>query len=114
MARSGSEKRQRQHKVGVRLTDQEYALIKAQADRAGVSMADVFRYGALNMPPLRASRHPSVDRQEICRLIAVFGQVADGLHELELAGASPPEIEAMQRDVADLRAAALEALGRLP
>jgi len=114
MARSGSEKRQRKRKIGVPLTDQEYALIKAQADRAGVSMADVFRHGALNMPPLRASRHPSVDRQEICRLIAVFGQVADGLHALELAGASPLEIEAMQRDVADACGRALEALGRQP
>lgn len=112
MAGSGSENRHRSVTLKFRATEQEAALIREQAGRAGVSVAAALRYAALNMQPLRASRNPSLDRQEICRLTGALGALAQALREAQITGVSPLAIEAMQDDLAELRAATLEALGR--
>lgn len=112
MAGSGSENRQCQRKIGVRLTDEQYAIVKEQAERAGVSMADVFRYAVFDMTPLRASRNPSVERTDLCQNTAALGHLAQAVRELAISGASALEIEAMQRDIADACRKNMKALGR--
>lgn len=44
MTHSGSENRQRQVTLKARFTDAEAALIREQADRAGVTVASLIRY----------------------------------------------------------------------
>jgi hypothetical protein len=117
MARSGSENRQRQRPLKARFTDEEAALIEEQADRAGVSVAALIRHAVLNQPPLRASRQPSINQQEAARLLGKLGQLAAVLRSYQSV-TNPGEhavlLEAAHRDLADMRVALFQALGREP
>jgi Mobilization protein NikA len=117
MAGSGSEKRQRQVTLKARFTDAEAALIREQADRAGVSVASVIRYAVLDQTPLRASRTPSVSEEAAARLLGKIGQLATALRGCADAGnpgKTDPRIEAAHRDIAEMRVALFQALGREP
>ena len=117
MARSGSENRQRQIALKARFTEAEAALVRAQADAAGVPVAGLIRYAVLGQTPLRATSTPPADRQEVARLVAALGTLASDLREAaahaddETASAA---VIAAQRDLAELRVAVLRALGREP
>jgi Mobilization protein NikA len=117
MTRSGSEKRQRTVSLSVRLTPEEADLVRANASRAGVSVAGLMRYALLAQSPPRASRQPPLGRQDAARILGMLGRLAGALHEASRtagARASHAEIEAAHRDLADMRAALFEALGRQP
>ena len=117
MASSGSENRQRDKKLSARFNDQEAALIKEQADRAGVSVAALIRYAILDQTPLRKSRAPSVNHEDAARLLGSLGQCATALRqaaEAENSEVNAALIEAVHRDLADMRVALFEALGREP
>lgn len=113
MPGSGTENRQRQISLKARFNEQEAALIRAQADQAGVSVAALIRYAVLEEKPLRASRTPPIDRQQAAQLIASLGALAEAIRQ-----ASPDQknetLESAFRDLAELRALALEAMGRAP
>src|SRR3546814_3384446 len=114
---SGSEKRHRQNPLKARVTDEEAALIQAQADRAGVSVAALIRFAVLNQTPLRASRRPPLDREAAAQILGNIGLLKAALKQAA-EGADDPqcarEIEAACRDIADMRVALFEALGRQP
>lgn len=117
MARSGSEKRQRQHVHKARFDDREDALVREQAARFGVSVASLIRYAVLSLPPLRARRQPQVREQEIARLIGELGALKAALKLAAAKGATREcerHVEAACRDIADMCRAALMALGREP
>lgn len=117
MAKSGSEKRQRQITLKARFNDQEAALIKEQADRAGVTVASVIRYAVLDIPPLRAARSPTVKQELAAQLLGRLGQCAEALRqaaEADNPAINEALIEAAHRDLAEMRAALFEALGRQP
>lgn len=117
MGRSGSEKRQREITLKARFNDEEAALIREQAERAGVSVASLIRFAVLDQTPLRASRRPTVNHEMAARLLAQLGQCATALPQATEAdnGAVHAALtEAAQRDLADMRAALFEALGRQP
>ena len=115
MAASGSENRKRQHILKSRFTDQEAALIREQADRAGVSVAALIRYALLDQTPPRASRQPPAIRKEISRLIGTLGGMTQALREATDAGDRArlaDQIEATHRDISDMCFVCFEALGR--
>ena len=117
MAGSGSEKRQRRVTLKARFNDQEAALIREQADRAGVSVAAVLRYAVLDLPPPRASRRPSLKRQDAAQILGRLGQCAEALRQASTsdnAAVNDAMIEAIHRELADMRVALFEALGRQP
>jgi len=117
MAGSGSENRKRQITLKARFNDQEAALIKEQADRAGVSVAAVIRYAVLDQTPLRKSRAPTVNHEKAAQLLGVLGQCAAALRqaaEADQNGKNAAQIEAAHRDLAEMRVALFEALGREP
>lgn len=117
MARSGSENRQRQITLKARFTEAEAALVKGQAGRAGVSVAALIRYALLDQTPLRAARTPQADTQEIARLIGSLGTVATALRQAAEAGnpaVGEALIDAALRDLSEMRALCLQALGREP
>lgn len=117
MARSGSEKRQREIVLKARFNDAEAALVREQAERAGVSVAALIRFGVLNQTPLRASRRPVMERAEIAQLIGNIGLLKSALLKVADGAASEPcrqDIEAACRDIADMRVALFEALERAP
>lgn len=114
---SGSENRRRQKPLKARFTDEEAALIEEQAARAGISVAALIRFALLNEAPPRASRRPTIDHETAARLLAAIGPLKAALTQAASAPAGEPaarEIEAACRDIADMRVALFEALGRQP
>lgn len=117
MAGSGSENRQRQITLKARFNDQEAALIKEQADRAGVSVAALIRYALLAQTPLRKSRAPAIGHAQAAQLLGSLGQCATALRqaaEADNPAVNSALIEAAHRDLAEMRAVLFEALGRQP
>ncbi|MDG4901420.1 MULTISPECIES: hypothetical protein [unclassified Mesorhizobium] len=117
MAGSGSEKRRRRHVRKARFTDEEAALFDEQAQRAGVSDAELIRYAVFGTPPLRASRQPAINEKIAAQLLGKMGQLASVLRACANA-ADPdeidPRIEAAHRDIAEMRNVLFQALGREP
>jgi hypothetical protein len=114
---SGSENRQRTIALSVRLTPDEAALVHATAGRVGVSVAGLIRYALLQSSPPRASRVPTLGKEEAARLLGTLGTVASALKEAAQSGGAgfdPARVNAMQSDLADMRAVLLETLGRSP
>jgi hypothetical protein len=117
MAGSGSENRKRQVSLKARFTEAEAALIREQADRAGVSVASIIRHAVLGQTPLRAGRQPAVNQELAARLLGKIGQLASALRETPCAdqsGKIDARIEAAHRDIAEMRTALFQALGREP
>jgi hypothetical protein len=117
MARSGSENRQRQITLKARFNEQEAALVKAQADAAGVPVAGLIRYALLDQAPIRATRTPPLDRQSAARILAVLGPLAFYLKEAHAQGNHEHLNEliiAAQRDLVEMRTVLLSSLGREP
>lgn len=114
MARSGSETRRRSVKKGARFTPEEAALIEEQASRCDVSVAALIRHALLDQPPLRASRQPSLEKTQLCQMLGQLGQIATEVRTARVTSENPRLWEAIHRDIADMRGALLEALGRRP
>ena len=117
MAGSGSENRKRQITLKARFNDQETALIKEQADRAGVSVAALIRFAVLGQTPLRKSRAPTINHEKAAQLLGRLGQCAEALRQAAEAdpdGKNADLIEAAHRDLAEMRVALFQALGREP
>lgn len=117
MAGSGSEKRRRKITFKVRATEEEAALIREQAARAGVSVASVFRYGVFDQPPLRKSRQPTINEELGSQLLGMLGRYTAAL-KLAAARGTPglcdEEVKAVCRDNAELRRVWFEAFGKEP
>jgi hypothetical protein len=114
---AGSEKRQRQKIHKARFTDEESALIVEQADRAGVSVASLIRFAVLDIPPLRAARGPTVNHEAAAQLLGKLGQCATALRqaaEADNQAINAALIDAAHRDLAEMRVALFQALGREP
>ncbi len=118
--KSGTETRQRKRMLGVRVTDSEMVEIEAMADRAGLTPASYARSVLLSAPAPRARRRPTIEAETVGRLLGELGKVGSNLnqiaHHLNAGRAEipPAALEAALRDVAVLRTACMEALGRKP
>lgn len=109
--------RQRAISLKARFTDAEAVLIRDQAARTGVSVAALIRYAVLHQHPPKSSRTPPLDREAAAQMIGKLGQVAGALRAAaDRADEAQAHaiIDAAHRDLADMRAALFEALGRLP
>src|SRR5690606_12314000 len=81
MAESGSEKRQRKVIRTVRFTTIEDALLCSNADIAGLTVASYIRKAALDMPPPRGGRCPSIDQKIASQLLAAMGEAATAFRD---------------------------------
>jgi hypothetical protein len=114
---SGSEKRQRQKALRVRLTDDERAALDAASDRAGLSLASYARQVLLAAPPPRQARRPPVEKADLARVLAHIGKVGSNLNQLAHlgnagAGVDGVALAAELGELAVVRAAIMAALGR--
>lgn len=102
----------------IRCTEQERAAIKEAADRAGLSVGAFLRALALGSAGPRAVRRPPIERKELARLLGQLGKIGSNVNQLARAynssGIQPgfPELVGVRRDVAEMRAALIQALGR--
>ena len=114
---SGSENRKRAAVLQARFTPDEAATIRAQAERAGMSVASLIRSAVLEAEPPRATRRPTVNHKAVARLLGELGRVAQAFRQAAKA-ADQREcgalIDAATRDFSELRAVCFEALGREP
>jgi len=79
---AGSEKRQRQNVVRVRLNDTERSEILERADRAGLSVAGYLRTAVLDQPAPRQSRRPPVNKQELAQVLAAIGKLGSNVNQM--------------------------------
>ena len=117
MARSGSDNRQRQITLSARFTREEADLVRAGADKAGVSVAALIRYAILDDAPLPSSRSPSINHQVAGQMLAELARLRQEMRELGDAGLldeDDPRWDAVLRDFAEMRLVWFEALGRAP
>ena len=117
MPNSGSETRQRTVSLSVRLTPVEADLVRSQASRAGTSVAALIRYALLKQTPPRASRQTTANTKELAQLVGMIGLLKSSLKEAAERSNSrqcDAMVDAAFRDIADMRNALFEALGREP
>lgn len=101
----------------LRVSPEEAAEIRHLADRVGLSVSAYLRACGLGQKDIRAVRQPPVNRQLAARLIGELGRLS---HEFRRAVdvADPADcaatIDAVHRDLAELRTLLFEALGREP
>ncbi len=115
--RDKDKKRARPVILQTRMSEDEAALVREKARKFAVSVSAVLRYGALELPPLPASRTPTIDREIAARLLAELGQCTTAFRQATEAGNAQVHaalIEAVHRDLSDMRVALFEALGRQP
>ena len=113
--REKDKKRERPIILQSRMSEDEAALVRDQASRAGVSVSALIRYALLNQTPLRASRQTPANRKETSRLIGTLGALTQALKDAAIAGEQAQlsdQIEAAHRDIADMCFACFKALGR--
>lgn len=115
----GSEKRARTSHLTIRLTPDERAAIDQAADRAGLTAGSYARQVILGAPVPRQVRRPPIERQELARLLGVFGNIGSNINQIARAANSGDEVDALDlgRVLAYLeqtRDALLKALGRDP
>ena len=117
VARSGSDKRQRQMSLSARFNQQEAQAVREAAELAGLPVASLIRERVLGAPAPRARRRPTVNHQVAARVLFELARIAQVLREAQECGAlspSDPRVAAALRDLAELRALCFEALGRQP
>ncbi len=108
----------RTHFIAVRCTAEEHASINAAAAQAGLSVGAFLRSVALGGPGPRAVRRPPVERKELARLTGLIGKLGSNVNQLAYGYNRDrkfpgfPELMAIRRDVAEMRAALMKALGR--
>jgi hypothetical protein len=118
-SRRGSETRQRNKRLVIRLYDAELGEIEAGADRTGLTLATYGRAKLLHGDPPRATRRPPVNAALLAQLLGQVGKVGGNIHQLvravnfgeEILDSEVRPALAAWRQVA---AAIMEALGKEP
>lgn len=116
--RSGSQKRQRQFKIGVGCDAAEFLVIGEKARAAGLSLASYLRACALGSAGPRAQRAPTVNAEALAHATAALNKVGSNLNQLTRAfhsgGAriTAQELFAVLKDVRAAVSRILEIAGR--
>ena len=114
---SGTEKRQRTRLKAVRFTPDELSALEGAAERAGMSVGAYMRSVLLAAPAPRQSRRPPVEKRALAQLLGHIGKLGSNLNQLARYGNLGRLIEDQHlaeasADVAAMRAAVMDALGR--
>jgi hypothetical protein len=117
----GSEKRQRDQLLQIRLSKEEQTLIREAADRVGLSAASHAREVLLATKVIRSVRRPPIDRTAVAQLLAMLGQAATDLRTLarpsSAVGTNDSDRERLADcllHVSEMRDALMSALRRHP
>jgi hypothetical protein len=115
--RSGSENRKRGPKIDFRVTPDEFAQIKAAADRAGESVGSYVRSCSLKTPLRRAVRRPPVATAQLAQLLGMVGSTGGALQRIaqrvdSAESATIAEINAAMTDFREVASMILQTLGK--
>lgn len=116
MAENGNERRQRTRRYSVRFCPMEDAVLHLHAGHAGLTIASYLRRCAIELPPPKAGRGPSVDHQLTVHLLAEIGRLTTAFDRAteSAAGIDGALIETAFRDVSEMRLVLLETVRRAP
>jgi len=96
----------------------EHALLMTRVDLAGLSISAYLKSCALDLPAPRAARRPTLNQQDVARLIGHIGQLAHAFRQARNAEAgllvAADRLETALDDMAELRLLCMKALGRQP
>jgi hypothetical protein len=113
---SGSERRQRVHKVDTRWDGLEHASLAAAAQAVELTKGGYIRALVLGCPGPRSQRAPSVNAQALAKATAALNKVGSNLNQISRvlnaagAGVTTQECHAAFNDVRAAAAAILEAV----
>jgi len=101
----GSETRQRNKSVLVRLTEEERAKLEARAQEAGLSVGAFVRKAALGSAGPRIRRAPVADTDELRRLRGELGKIGNNINQLapHLNAGESGSARAVEETLAELR-----------
>jgi uncharacterized protein (DUF1778 family) len=118
---SGSETRQRNQLLQIRLSKEEWTQICEAADRVGLSPSSHARAVLLASKVIRSVRRPPIDRTAVAQLLAILGQAATDLRTLarpsSAVGANDNDRDKLAdclSQVSEMRDALMGALRRHP
>ncbi len=80
--RSGSQKRQRERKIGVAVDASEFVIIDDKARAAGMSLSGFARAAMLGSPGPRAQRAPTVNAEALALATAALNKVGSNLNQI--------------------------------
>ncbi len=104
--------------ITVRCTASDYEIIAGGSEAAGLSIGGFLRALGTGSPGPRAVRRPTVDRVMLAQLLGEIGKLGSNVNQItKLANTvkDPPrwfELNLMRKDIAALRSAVMQALGR--
>lgn len=118
---TGSEKRQRQRVISFRVEPAEHERIKAEAERAGVTLGTFARDILIGTEAPRRVRRPPAEKAELVRILAELGKIGSNVNQIAAkanAGAlrvlDPLALSELQDELEEIRDALMRALGRQP
>lgn len=118
---TGTEKRQRQRVISFRVDPSEYDRIKAEADRAGVTVGTFARDILIGAHAPRRVRRPPAEKAELARILGEMGKIGSNLNQLAakanigvLRVLDPLTLAQLQDDLDEMRDDLMRALGRQP
>lgn len=113
---SGSDKRHRGVTLSARFSDEEAAVVRQAADRAGLSVASLIRAGVLDEDRRpRAARRPPLSLAQLSLILLALGPVADSLRQIAgkaEIGHNDPGLKEAFAQLADLSGTCLQLMGR--
>ena len=118
---SGTETRQRGRVISFRVEPAEHERIKAEADRAGVTVGTFARDVLIGAQAPRRVRRPPAEKAELVRILAELGKIGSNVNQLAAKANSgtlrvldPLVLPELQDELEELRDALMRALGRQP
>ncbi|GEP60432.1 hypothetical protein [Reyranella soli] len=87
---------------------------RARVEKSGLTAGAFITQSVFGGPAPRQSRRPAVEHRTVARLLAETAQVNAQLQTLAAGGHDPAALESAVRELREIRAACLEALGRSP
>jgi hypothetical protein len=121
---SGSERRQRQCRLTIRFSEQEYASLSRAASACGLAASSYARALLIGAKPLPSARRPVIEKELLAQVLGRLGGIGTSLNQIasvmshntarahSVIARLAPEITAALGDLAGSRDALLEALAR--
>jgi len=107
-------------RIAVRVTDDQWGKLDTKAAARGLKIGGYLRTVALGSAGARTMKRASAERVELARLLGELGKLGSNVNQIAKAfnstGAvpTPPELTAMQTDIAAMRSAVMTALSCEP
>lgn len=104
--------------ISVRCTPADREMMEEGAESAGLAVGSFLRALGVGSPGPRAVRRPGVERVQLAQLLGHIGKLGSNVNQIaRLANTDrvPPrgqELSLMQADIAAMRVALMQALGR--